>query len=1263
MKKLPKYLFLLAVFFLIIFALILSGFRYFLPRLDNYRPEIEAYLSKKLNSPVTLTKIKGEWQTFGPDIQIEGFHVDHQDVDVSASQITLSLDVWHSLFAFRLYFPEITFEKLYVDYRKPIFTGESGDLELTKPDDISTLFLQQFDRFKLVNSRFTFLTPSGDTSSLHVPELMWLNQKNRHRAQGNVTLDTSLNHYGGLTVRLDLFTSKEGLIDHGQVFLNANDVDISPWLSQWVKSNSGLKEAKASLSNWIEIAKGRIVGSQLQIHQGEMDWLSDNTPHKLKVEDLILRMRRQENGWLADIPYTRKITMDGGEWPDGYLAVLYQPQDDGNDEAWRIRAKNVELDRLYALLPLFSFLTPDFVRQWQYRQFSGMVSDFALDLTPNDFERSAIDIKWNDVAWKRWQEIPSVEHFNGHLKGSMQNGQLNFALKDSEIDTGELFKAPLNIKSGSGTLYWQHQKDELSLWSQELDVQATSAWVNGDFRYEKQGDNQVLSILTGVRVSNAGDAWRYLPERYVGKNLTEYLSNAIIAGDIENGTFLFHGAPADFPFENQSGRFQVYAPVKHATFKFDSEWPALFDLDINLDFKNDGLWMFAPTANVGTAKAMNVSAVIERYQKEKIVIDADIEATGTELKDYFLQSQMASIGHTLEELQIAEKINGTLHLDIPFGGEDVVASGKVNLKNNSVNLAFMDTTLDDVTGEFRYYNDKLESDTLTANWLGQPIDFSFTGQNDKANYQVDIGLKGNWDIQKIAEIPVDIKQKVSGFIPWQSDVNVKIPEKEDVNYQVNLTGDISELKSQLTAPNTQDLANSSLIKVLATGNSERLDISANAQDQWALNSKWALGKPLRLVQGNLVSSSIELPKLDSKERLTVALKGMNGDKWLPTIMAFSALPSSENEISIPNNVHLSLPDLNLAGQQWNNPQTEIKRVNDGIKLSFSGSELRGDLFIPNNETPWRANIHYLYFNGSTPPKEEITLKMANKNEPAILMKNIPSIDFECQECWINGLLLGKMKGALSHQDDSLLLTNGILENSSGKLTLNGTWSESSTGKNSTTLTGKLKAEEVDELAAYFGYIIPIVQSPLTADFNLQWQDTPWNFSLGTLNGKVNSYLGKGRIEKVDVGEAGKLLRLVSFDALLRKLQLDFRDTFSDNFEYDSIKSDITIKQGIMNADKVFVDGVIADITINGTVDLLKQKMDLHVVVTPEISATVGVATAFAINPIAGAAVFAASKVLGPLWSKISVIRYHVTGTMEQPKIDEVLRQLKEDQAL
>src|SRR5690606_24046628 len=151
-------------------------------------------------------------------------------------------------------------------------------------------------------------------------------------------------------------------------------------------------------------------------------------------------------------------------------------------------------------------------------------------------------------------------------------------------------------------------------------------------------------------------------------------------------------------------------------------------------------------------------------------------------------------------------------------------------------------------------------------------------------------------------------------------------------------------------------------------------------------------------------------------------------------------------------------------------------------------------------------------------------------------------------------------------------------------------------------------------------------------------------------------VGNGRIAEVSAGGAGELLRLVSFDALLRKLRFDFSDTFSEGFYFDSIRSTAWIKDGVMHTDDTLVDGLEADIAMKGSVDLVRRKLDVEAVVAPEISATVGVAAAFAVNPIVGAAVFAASKVLGPLWNKVSILRYQITGTMDKPQINEVLRQ-------
>ena len=74
--------------------------------------------------------------------------------------------------------------------------------------------------------------------------------------------------------------------------------------------------------------------SQLQIHQGEMDWRNEGRTHVLKGRRFNSTYETPKNGWLADIPLIpEKLTMDGDEWPDGYLAVLYQPKRKQQDEA------------------------------------------------------------------------------------------------------------------------------------------------------------------------------------------------------------------------------------------------------------------------------------------------------------------------------------------------------------------------------------------------------------------------------------------------------------------------------------------------------------------------------------------------------------------------------------------------------------------------------------------------------------------------------------------------------------------------------------------------------------------------------------------------------------------------------------------------------------------------------------------------------------------------------------------------------------------
>ncbi|MGY4566543.1 uncharacterized protein YhdP [Erwinia sp. TECH1] len=254
-----------------------------------------------------------------------------------------------------------------------------------------------------------------------------------------------------------------------------------------------------------------------------------------------------------------------------------------------------------------------------------------------------------------------------------------------------------------------------------------------------------------------------------------------------------------------------------------------------------------------------------------------------------------------------------------------------------------------------------------------------------------------------------------------------------------------------------------------------------------------------------------------------------------------------------------------------------------------------------------------------------------------------------------------MAADLSHTRDTLKLQNGLIDIGSAKLKVAGEW-VNQPGAQRTALKGSLSGKKVDDATNWFGMNSPLRDAPFNIDYDLHWQAAPWKPSVATLSGVLKSHMGAGQIADVNTGRAGQLLRLVSFDALLRKLRLDFTDTFSQGFYFDSINGTAWIEKGVLRTDNLLVDGLEADIAMQGKIDLVKRQIDMEAVVAPEISATVGVAAAFAVNPVVGAAVFAASKALAPLWNKISVLRYHLSGPLDKPQIDEVLRKPREKSA-
>lgn len=1260
MRRLPGILLLTGATLVVVVALLVSGLRLALPHLDHRRPEILNKIESATGVPVDASQLSASWQTFGPTLEARDIHADLKDGgEFSVKRVTLALDVWQSLLHMRWQFRDLTFWQLRFRTNTPIEPGDGG--EGLEGSQLSDLFLRQFDHFDLRDSEVSFITLSGQRAELAIPQLTWLNDQARHRAEGQVSLSSLTGQHGVMQVRMDL-QDNDGLLKDGRIWLQADDIDVKPWLGKWMQDNIALETAQFSLEGWMTIDDGDIIGGDIWLKKGGASWLGEGKTHTLSVDNLTAHITREQPGWQFSIPDTR-ITMDDKPWPSGALTLAWIPEQDvggknnQRSDELRIRASHLELAGLEGLRPLASKLSPALSEIWQATQPSGQINVLALDIPLQQTEKTRFQIDWRDLAWKQWKLLPGAEHFSGTLAGSVENASMTVSMKQAKMPYETVFRAPLEIEEGVATINWLKNDKGFQLDGRNIDVKATAVHAHGGFRYlQPANDEPWLGILAGISTDDGSQAWRYFPENLMGKELVDYLSSAIQGGQADNATLVYGGNPQNFPYENNDGQFEVLVPLRNAKFAFQPDWPALTNLDIELDFINDGLWMRSDKVNLGGVQASNLTAVIPDYSKEKLLIDADISGPGKAVGPYFDESPLKdSLGATLEQLQLDGNVNARLHLDIPLNGELVTAKGEVALKNNSLFIKPLNSKLDNLSGKFRFINGNLTSEPLTARWFNQPLNVDFTTNEGAKAYQVAVNLSGNWQPARTGVLPTQINDALSGSVTWDGKVGIELPYRAGATYDVELRGDMKNVSSHLPSPLEKSAGEPLPFTMNVKGNLQGFELTGLVGENNHFNSHWMLGERLSLERAIWASDSKTLPPLPEHSGVELNLPAMDGAEWL-ALFQQGVGNQVGNTTHFPEHITLRTPMLSLGGQRWNNLSIISEPSANGTVVEAQGREINASLAMHKN-APWLANIKYLYYNPSVAKSNGTSSPFAAANQ--ISFQGWPDAQIRCQQCWFWGQKYGRIDGDIAINGNTLTLSNGLLDTGYARLTADGEW-VNAPGNERTSIKGKLRGKKIDAAVEFFGVSTPIRNSSFNFEYDLHWRNPPWQPDEATLNGIIRTHLGKGELTDISTGHAGQLLRLLSVDALLRKLRFDFSDTFGEGFYYDSINSTAWIKDGVLHTDDTLVDGLEADIAMKGSVNLVQRKLNMEAVVAPEISATVGVAAAFAVNPIVGAAVFAASKVLGPLWSKVSILRYHISGTIDQPQINEVLRQPRKE---
>lgn len=248
--------------------------------------------------------------------------------------------------------------------------------------------------------------------------------------------------------------------------------------------------------------------------------------------------------------------------------------------------------------------------------------------------------------------------------------------------------------------------------------------------------------------------------------------------------------------------------------------------------------------------------------------------------------------------------------------------------------------------------------------------------------------------------------------------------------------------------------------------------------------------------------------------------------------------------------------------------------------------------------------------------------------------------------------LGRVEVIARPNDKDWQIEKLVLVNDAGRIDAKGAWRV--TGKTQQTrLDVALETSDAGAFLARFGYPDAVKGAATKIDGQLAWSGGPSEFDYPTLSGAFKIAVGPGRFTKIEPG-IGKLLGVLSLQALPRRITLDFQDIFSDGFAFDDVIGNVRLKDGVMTTDDLRLVGPAAKVDIAGDADLARETQRLSVKVQPALSTSVsaGAALLFLANPIVGAAVGAgallAQKVMKDPIEQMFSYHYTVTGSWSEP---------------
>ncbi len=887
-------------------------------------------------------------------------------------------------------------------------------------------------------------------------------------------------------------------------------------------------------------------------------------------------------------------------------------------------------------------------------------------------------------------------------------GQARLTLNDGALDLPGVFEQPqVALRRFAADLAWrlepaasaqagpqiQLSVDNARFENADMQGELSARWRTGDATGFGKGARLpgVLDMQGRLTQGQATAVARYLPLG-LPDSTRSYVRRAVVGGRLGATSFRVKGDLWDFPFlQRKEGDFRVAAQVQGVTLAYVpsepgwvSPWPAFADVSGELLFERGAMQIRQARARLWGVELHDVNGGIRDLTGQAVLeIGGQVRGPAADLLRYVNTTPVGGwLDGALAQASIAGQADLKLALQIPLDHTDrSTVKGSVQLHGGDLRLRPDTPVLAAAHGRIDFTQRGVQLAGAGARLLGGEAQIEGGSQADGSLRFTATGTAGAEALRRAPELATLARwtARLQGQTPYRAQLSVAQGRGEWL-VTSPLTGLAIDLPAPLNKP--PELAWPLRVQIAAAPEPAasapppspgapranggaarellRVEIGNVLQAQYLRELSGATPQVLR----GALALHAPLPEMVPGVRAVARLDALNADAWRALLPAPAAGPAALDSVYLPQSVQLKTQELVLAGRRLTRLDLALQRYHQvgeqGWRARVEADQASGQIdYREPRGTTQAGRVHARLSRLSLPPAEAASVEGLLEQVPA----SVPALDVQVDDFELRGRKLGRLaleavnRGVTGVESArEWRLSRLSLRLPEGELAATGQWGYVSGAPQRRRMALDFRLDIADSGALLerlgFGRVVRGGRGQLQGQVG--WAGSPLELDLPTLDGRMALALDAGQFLKAEPG-VGRLLGVLSLQALPRRLLLDFRDVFQEGFAFDNVSGDVELARGIATTHNLRLRGVQATALLDGSADIARETQDLRVLVVPEVSAGTASLAYAAINPVIGLGTLLTQWLLSGALSEANTREFRISGSWDDPKVVQVQR--------